>query len=98
MLDVDAELMQWIEHVAECRGRDQAAVVHALLNEDAVTLSQLLGSPPQALDEQLSELRRALNADGDWGAGCVVLSDELRRQVKTVIQRLLTDTHGDYVR
>ena len=79
--DIAAALQRAARRNHASAGSLRAAVEH----ESAGALAQALRIPLPEAGERMNHVRRVLAFGGDWGAGCRLLSDDLRDELLAVL-------------
>ncbi len=89
-LDFDEALRTYIVVTALQHGLNGDLLLQAFATEDPAILAALLGRDCSAVAVALRELQRALVIEGDWGAGCALLTAEVRATAEAALTVLIT--------
>lgn len=65
------------------------ALIRAIENESAAELAQVLGISEMDAALRLEPILRTTTVRGDWGAGCKLMTDEVRAQLASALRSLL---------
>ena len=89
----------WEEHMivaelARTQGVDAQALVDALESEEASRLARVLSIGEDEAARRLEPLRRAATVGEDWGAGCKILTDDVRAEIRAALHALLPPDHS----
>ncbi|MBA3946519.1 MAG: hypothetical protein H0X37_18380 [Herpetosiphonaceae bacterium] len=90
LIDLDDDLSNYTLALARQCNLDYHRLIAALTNEDSAALADLLGRDQPSVIADLQEVHRALVIDGDWGAGCAILTAEVRAIAEAALATLLT--------
>ncbi len=82
--DVDAA----IERVAARYGVDPQALQAAIADESAQHLADVLGLSLPEAQTRMAPVQRVLAIESDWGAGCKLLTDDLRTDLIAAIDAI----------
>lgn len=77
--------------VARERGTTTDDLVDAIEQESAEGLARALGLALDKAASQMARIRRAATIEDDWGAGCKLLTDDVRAELHAAL-RALGDT------
>lgn len=75
-----------LNEAARRNGTDARALRAALEHTSPADLALVLGVPIGDAHERLERVQRVLAFGGDWGAGCRLLSDEVRAELLAALQ------------
>ena len=67
-------------------------LIAAVEAESAPELAAVLGIGEAEAEARLEPLRRAAMIGDDWGAGCKLLTDEVRAEIRAALRALLPAT------
>ncbi len=74
---------------------DTTALLEALEAEDPSEVARVLSIPEHEAARRLEPLRRAATVGEDWGAGCKILTDDVRAEIRAALRALLPPDHSD---
>ncbi len=74
---------------------DTTALLEALESEEPSEVARVLSIPEHEAVRRLEPLRRAATVDEDWGAGCKILTDDVRAEIRAALRALLPTDHSD---
>jgi hypothetical protein len=78
-----------LEDGARQLGISAETLALALEHESAVELAQALGISIDEATERLGRVRRSVTVSDDWGAGCLLMTDQVRAELHTALHRLV---------
>jgi hypothetical protein len=78
-----------IADVARQLGVEDQALGDALEHESVPELARLLGISEAEATSRLEPVRRTVAFGDDWGAGCMLLTDEMRADLHAALYKLL---------
>ena len=71
-----------------------AALAEAVEHESVPMLAALLRIDHVEADARLEPIRRVVMMEGDWGAGCWLMNEELRIELRAALRALLPRDHS----
>ncbi len=74
---------------------DTTALLEALESEEPSEVARVLSIPEHEAVRRLEPLRRAATVDEDWGAGCKILTDDVRAEIHAALRALRPTDHSD---
>ncbi len=77
--------------IAEQLGVDVQALIAAVEHESPREVAEVLGIDETDARARLEPIRRMATIGDDWGAGCRLLSDEMRGELRRALRGLLDD-------
>ena len=77
-----------LSDVANELGVSAEALVRAVVNESPAELARVMGISEQDAALRLEPVLRTTTVGGDWGAGCKLMTDELRAQLAAALRSL----------
>ena len=81
-----------LAQVARGRGIGPEALLSAVEHESTAELAQVLQIDTNEAGAWLDRVRRIVTIGDDWGAGCRLLTDELRVELHAELWKLRPDT------
>jgi hypothetical protein len=84
----DPQIAAALERAARRYGAGVAALRAALEHESADELMQVLGISLVEARARIGRVERVLAFSGDWGAGCKLLTDDVRDELLAVLDSL----------
>ncbi len=91
---LEAEERAIVEDVAHHLGVVPARLLDAVEHESAAELAQALHVTEGEAAARLEPVLRAVSIDGDWGAGCKLLTAEVRAELHAALRRLGLAPHS----
>ncbi len=70
---------------------DTGALIEAIEHESVAELAAILGIDQQEAALRMDPIRRAVAIGDDWGAGCRLLTDDIRTELQAALRRLIPD-------
>ncbi len=77
-----------LAEVARGRGVSGEALARAVEGESAAELARASGIDRDTAGAWMDRVGRIVAVEGDWGAGCMLLTDELRAELHDELRRL----------
>ena len=85
----DAERKIVVDGALRC-GVAPALLIDALQHESGSELAQALRIDQTTAEARLAPIVRAVTVEGDWGAGCKLLTDDVRAELQRALSELFT--------
>jgi len=83
-----------VYEAARCAGTDAAQLARAIESESVPDVAAVLNITIKEASERLGPLQRAMSIGDDWGAGCKLLTDDVRQAIRDALRNLFADPHG----
>ena len=80
-----------VTDVARQLGVENQALGDALEHESVPELARLLGISEAEAANRLEPVRRTVAIGDDWGAGCKLLTEEMRAELRAALYKLLPE-------
>ena len=81
--------------IARQLGVATQALVDAVEHESTTELAAVMGITRDEAAARLEPVRRTVTVGDDWGAGCKLLTDEMRAELRVALRKLLpTPNHS----
>lgn len=81
-----------VAEIAQHAGVPARALIDAVEHESVSELAHVLRIDEAEAARRLEPVRRTVAIGDDWGAGCKLLTDELRVELRTALRELLPTT------
>ena len=83
----DPEIGAVLAQVARRYHADAQQLRQALEDESAAELAAALEIDRAAAEERMAKIQRAVVVQSDWGAGCRLLTDDVRTEMVAALRR-----------
>lgn len=83
-----------LHEVARRHGATTEDLVHAIEHESVQALALVLGLTPNEGAERMARIGRAVAINDDWGAGCKLLTDDVRAELHAALRALGDSDHS----
>lgn len=87
-MQLQAEERAILIEVAQQRGAAPEALIQAVEDESAREVAAALAIDEAEAEARLAPVRRIVAVNDDWGAGCKLLTDELRGELRAALRGL----------
>jgi hypothetical protein len=74
---------------------DTNVLLEAIESEEPSEVARVLSIPEHEAARRLEPLRRAATVGEDWGAGCKILTDDVRSEIRAALRALLPADYSD---
>ncbi len=91
---LEAEERAILEDIAQAAGIVPERLLQAVEHESVEELAEVLGLDERESAARLEPVLRAVTVGDDWGAGCKLLTSEVRAELQAALSKLGPGAHS----